>query len=210
MSNNSSSFYDSGQIFKDVHDLHGKTLRVSDSRSVVDKFYTHFRVEYTAENLPSKVLYYRGTQSHKTNIGFVSDINNSLQNKHVKLFSAPDNKPFHIWFNVGDEGIAPIVPGSTPIEIPINRNDDAMVIAMAVTLVLNTLHKEHFYVSRANAAIEIATVGMGIVSNSQDFGTGFAISNSQGKQDLISNIEITYDGVHPIYKGQVLKNYIFK
>ena len=50
---------------------------------------------------------------------------------------------------------------------------------------------------------------MGIVSNSQDFGTGFAISNSQGKQDLISNIEITYDGVHPIYKGQVLKNYIF-
>jgi hypothetical protein len=209
MSNNSNSFYDSGQIFKEVHDLHGKTLRVQDSRSVVDKFYTHFRVEYTADNLPSKVSYFRGTQSHRTNIGCISDVNGSLQNTYIKLFAGPDNKAFHLWFNVSAEGVAPIVIDSTPIEIPINLNDDATVISMAITLVINTLFKDFLYASRLNSAVEIASVGMGLVSNSQDFGTSFVISNNIGRQELISHIDIKYDGVHPIYKGQVLKNYIF-
>jgi hypothetical protein len=209
MSSNPNSSYDSGLIFKEVHDLHGKTLRVQDSRSVVDRFYTHFRVEYTAENLPSKVSYFRGTQSHKTNIGCVSDVNGSLQSTYIKIYAGPDNKAFHIWFNVSNEGIAPIVVDSTPIEIPINFNDEAMVISMAITLVLNTLFKEYFYTVRSGSTVEIASVGMGLVTNSQDFETGFLISNNAGKQELISHIDIKYDGVHPIYKGQVLKNYIF-
>jgi len=209
MSNNFNSPYDPGLIFKEVHDFHGKTLRVQDSRSVVDRFYTHFRVNYTADNLPSKVSYFRGTQSHKTTIGCVSDVNGSLQNKYIKIYAAPDNKAFHLWFNVGGEGVAPIVIDSTPIEIPINYNDDAIVNSMAITLVLNTLYKEFFYVVRSNSAVEIASIGMGEVTNTQDFGTGFLINNNQGKQELISHIDIKYDGVHPIYKGQVLKNYIF-
>jgi hypothetical protein len=209
MSNNANSFYDSGQIFKEVHDLHGKTLRVQDSRSVVDRFYTHFRVEYTAENLPTQVSYYRGTQSHRTELGCVSDSSGSLQNKYIKIFAGPDNKAFHLWLNVSGEGVAPIVIDSTPIEIPINFNDDATVVSMAISLVINTLFKEFLYANRTNSTVEITSVGMGSVSNSQDFGTGFLISNNAGKQELISKIEIKYDGVHPIYKGQVLKNYIF-
>jgi len=204
-----SSFYDTGQIFKEVHDFHGKTLRVSDSRSVVSQFYTHFRVEYTGNNLPSKVSYFRGTQAHKTTIGCVSDLDGSLQNKYIKIFSAPDNKPFHLWFNVDDSGSAPVVAGSTAIEIPINRNDDALVIAMAIALVLNTLHKTDFVVTRNNAVVEISASEFGIITNSQDFGTGFALVNTPGKQELINSISISYDGQDPIYKGQVLKNYIF-
>lgn len=204
-----SSFYDTGQIFKEVHDFHGKTLRVSDSRSVVGQFYTHFRVEYTADNFPSEVSYYRGTQAHKTTIGCVSDLSGSLQNKYIKIYSAPDNKAFHLWFNVDGEGVAPVIANSTAIEIPINSNDDAMVIAMAITLVLNTLHKKDFIVTRNNAVVEIMTSEMGIVTNSQDFATGFALVNTPGKQELISSISIGYVGQDPVYKGQVLKNYIF-
>jgi hypothetical protein len=204
-----SSFYDTGQIFKEVHDLHGKTLRVSDSRSVVTQFYTHFRVEYTEDNLPSKVSYFRGTQAHKTTIGCVSDLNGSLQESYIKIFSAPDNKPFHLWFNVDGAGTAPIIADSTAIEIPININDDALVIAMAISLVLNTLHKQDFVVTRNNAVVEISSAEFGIVSNSQDFGTAFAIVNTPGKQETISSITIGYSGQDPIYKGQVLKNYIF-
>lgn len=204
-----SSFYDTGQIFKEVHDFHGKTLRVSDSRSVVGQFYTHFRVEYTADNYPSEVSYYRGTQAHKTTIGCVSDLSGSLQNKYIKIYSAPDNKAFHLWFNVDGEGVAPVIANSTAIEIPINSNDDAMVIAMAISLVLNTLHKKDFIVTRNNAVVEIMTSEMGIVTNSQDFATGFALVNTPGKQELISSISIGYVGQDPVYKGQVLKNYIF-
>ena len=204
-----SSFYDTGQIFKEVHDLHGKTLRVSDSRSVVGQFYTHFRVIYTADNLPSEVSYFRGTQAHRTSIGCISDINRSLQNKHIKIFSAPDNKAFHLWFNVDNLGIAPVITNSTAIEIPINSNDDSLVNAMAITLVLNTLHKNNFYVTRTNSVIEIATTGLGIVTNTSDSETNFAIVNTVGKQELISFIQIGYEGTSPVYKGQLLKNYIF-
>jgi hypothetical protein len=204
-----SSFYDTGQIFKEVHDLHGKTLRVSDSRSVVGQFYSHFRVSYANETLPIEVSYFRGTTSHKTAIGCISDVNGCLQNKFIKLFSAPDNKPFHLWFNVDNLGEAPVISGSTAIEVPINCNDDSFVIAMAISLVLNTIHKSDFYVTRSNSAIEIATSGLGVVTNTQDFNTGFVISNTLGKQELISHIKIDYEGTHPVYKGQVLKNYIF-
>lgn len=204
-----SSFYDTGQIFKEVHDFHGKTLRVSDSRSVVGQFYTHFRVDYTQDNFPSEVFYYRGTQSHKTTIGCVSDLNSSLQNKYIKIYSAPDNKAFHLWFNVDNLGTAPIVANSTAIEIPINSNDDALVVAMAISLVLNTSHKSKFNVTRNNAVIEIMTTEMGIVTNSQDFTTSFALVNTAGKQELISSISINYQGQDPVYKGQVLKNYVF-
>lgn len=203
-----SSFYDTGQIFKEVHDLHGKTLRVSDSRSVAGQFYTHFRVEYTANNLPSKVSYFRGTQAHRTVIGCVSDVNGSLQGKYIKIYSAPDNKAYHLYFNVDDSGEAPEVANSTAIEIPINYNDDALVIAMAISLVLNSLFKSEFTVTRNGAVVEIATNGLGVVTNSQDFGTGFVLSNNAGKQELINSISIGYEGQDPIYKGQVLKNYI--
>lgn len=209
MSENKNSQYDAGLIFKEVHDFYGKSLRVSDSKSIVDKFYTHFRVSYTDNNLPSEVSYFRGTQAHKTSIGCVDDNNASLQNTYIKIFSAPDNTPFHLWFNVDEEGEEPSVPNSTGIEIPINRNDASSVIAMAITLVINTMHKSDFYASRSNSVIEISPVGMGVISNSQDVGTGFALLNSPGTQEVISYIQIQYQGTNPIYKGQVLKNYIF-
>jgi hypothetical protein len=204
-----SSFYDTGQIFKEVHDLHGKTLRVSDSRSVVGQFYTHFRVEYNLDNLPTKVSYFRGTSQHKTTIGCVSDFNSSLNNKYIRIFSAPDNKAYHLWFNVNDQGIAPVIQDSTAIEIPINENDAAVVIAMAISLVLNSLYKSEFIVTRNGAVVEIATAGFGIVTNSTNHDTGFSLINNPGKQELINNIDIGYEGSNPIYKGQVLKNYIF-
>lgn len=204
-----SSFYDSGQIFKEVHDLHGKTLRVSDSRSVVGQFFTHFKVEYTINNLPSRVTYYRGTLPHRTSIGCISDVDGSLNETYVLIYSAPDDKKYHLWFNVDDTGTAPVVENSTPIEIPINANDDALVIAMAISLVINSMYKSEFTVSRNNSVVDISTVGLGVTTNSSDFGTGFSIVNTSGTQEQISDIKIQYDGSNPIYKGQILKNYIF-
>lgn len=204
-----SSFYDSGQIFKEVHDLHGKTLRVSDSRSVVGQFFTHFKVEYTINNLPSRVTYYRGTLPHRTSIGCISDVDGSLNETYVLIYSAPDDKKYHLWFNVDDTGTAPVVENSTPIEIPINANDDALVIAMAISLVINSMYKSEFTVSRNNSVVDISTVGLGVATNSSDVGTGFSIVNTSGTQEQISDIKIQYDGSNPIYKGQILKNYIF-
>ena len=130
MSNKPKSFYDQTQIFKEVHDFHGNSLRVSDSKSVVDRFYSHFRVNYNEDNFPTQVTYFRGFKQHRTMVGCISDDNYSLQNTYIKIYSAPDNESFHIWFNVDGLGVDPSPTDSTPIEIPINVNDDSSVIAM--------------------------------------------------------------------------------
>lgn len=209
MADNKNSQYDPGLIVKEVHDFHGKSIRVSDTRSVVSNYYTHFRAEYNQDNQPTEVSYFRGSEPHKTTLGCVADLNGSLQNTYIQIYSAPDNKPFHIWFNVDALGVDPAPTGSTPIEIQINSNDPASVIAMAVSLTLNTLYKADFAVSRANAVVDIRTVGLGVVTSSSNFGTNFTITNTSGQQELISFIQIGYEGADPVYKGQVLKNYRF-
>jgi hypothetical protein len=207
--NNKNSQFDPGLIVKDVHDFHGQSIRVSDTRSVISSYYTHFRAEYNEENQPIEVSYFRGSEPHKTTLGCVSDLSGSLQNTYIKLYSAPDNKPFHIWFNVDSLGTDPAPENSTPIEIQINSNDPSSVIAMAVALTLNTLFKDDFTASRMNSVVDIKTTGLGLVTSSSNFGTDFTITNSNGAQELVGFIEIGYENLHPIYKGQTLKNYRF-
>lgn len=206
---NPNSQYNSDLIAKEVHDFHGQSIRVSDTRSVISSYYTHFRAEYNLDNQPIQVSYFRGSESHKTTLGCVSDAAGSLQNTYVMLYSAPDNKPFHIWFNVDDLGSDPAPEGSTPIEIQINSNDQASVIAMAISLTLNTLFKDDFTATRMNSVIDIKTTGLGLVTSSSNFGTGFTINNASGAQELVGFIEIDYDNSNPVYKGQTLKNYRF-
>mgnify|MGYP001550266181 FL=1 len=209
MSENKNSQYDPGLIVKEVHDYHGQSIRVLDTRSVTGGSFSHFKVEYNPEHYPSKIQYFRGISAQKTTIGCESDVSGSLQNSYITIFSCPDNKKYHIWFNVDSLGVDPAPSDSTPIEIAINQNDSSQVIALAITLTLNTLFKDSFTASRVNSIVEISTVGLGAVDESQDFGTNFALSNQAGVQELNSSIEIAYSGVDPIYKGQVLKGYRF-
>lgn len=209
MSNNKNSQYDPGLIVKEVHDLHGRAIRTYDTRSVVSGYYTHFRAEYNSESQPIEVFYFRGSESHKTTLGCVSDVSGSLQNTYINIFSAPDNKQFHIWFNVDGLGVDPAPENSTPIEIQINANDPASVIAMAISLTINTLFKDDFSASRVNSAVDVKTAGLGLVTSSSNFGTGFAITNTTGAQELVGFIQIDYENSHPVYKGQTLKNYRF-
>ncbi len=209
MANNKNSQFDPGLIVKEVHDFHGQSIRTTDTRSVISSYYTHFRADYNLDNQPIEVSYFRGSESHKTTLGCVSDVVSSLQNTYIKLFSAPDNKPFHIWFNVDNFGVDPAPQNSTPIEIQINANDPSSVIAMAVSLTLNTLFKDDFTASRTNSVVDIRTAGLGLVTSSSNFGTGFTITNTSGAQELVGFIQIDYDNSNPVYKGQTLKNYRF-
>jgi len=207
MSENKNSQYDPGLIVKDVHDLHGQSIRVSNSKSIADKYYTHFRITYNNDNLPSEVIYYRGTKSHNTTIVCVSDISGSLQNSYISIRSAPDDKKYHLWFNVNDEGIDPSPEDSTPIEIPISENDSGSLIAFAIKLIINSLFKDYFQATVQNSVVEITTKAFGIVSNSETIIPTFTIQNTPGTQDITNKITIYYRGSDPYYNGQLLKGY---
>lgn len=207
MSENKNSQYDPGLIIKDVHDLHGQSIRVSNSKSIADKHYTHFRITYNADFLPTQVLYYRGTKSHKTTLICASDISNSLQSDYILIRSAPDDKLYHIWFNVNGLGVNPSPTNSTGIEIPINTNDPATIVATAIKLIINSLFSEQFKATSSGSVVEILTSSFGIVTNSINFATGFSITNESGNQETVNKINIDYRGADPYYNGQLLKDY---
>jgi len=209
VADNKNSTYDPGLIIKEVHDYHGQSIRVSNSKSIADKYYTHFRVTYNADFLPTQVIYYRGTKSHKTTLICAADISNSLQSDYVLIRSAPDNKLFHIWFNVNGLGVNPSPANSTGIEVPININDSANIVATAIKLIVNSLFGEYFMASSSGSVVEILTADFGVVTNSQNFATGFSISNVSGEQELVNKINIEYRGADPYYNGQLLKDYRF-
>ena len=60
-----------------------------------------------------------------------------------------------------------------------------------------------------NSVVDIRTAGLGLVTSSSNFGTGFTITNTSGAQELVGFIQIDYDNSNPVYKGQTLKNYRF-
>lgn len=209
MADNKNSTYDPGLIIKDVHDYHGQSIRVSNSKSIADKHYTHFRVVYNEDFLPTKVTYYRGIKSHKTTLLCAADISSSLQSDYVLIRSAPDDKLFHIWFNVNGLGIDPAPIDSTGIEIPINSNDSANIVATAIKLIVNSLFGDYFFATSSGSVVEVITKDFGTVQNSQSFATGFTVVNEAGNQEVVNKINIEYKGADPYYNGQILKNYRF-
>jgi hypothetical protein len=207
MSENKNSQYDSGLIVKEVHDFYGQYIRVRDTNSLNSQHFTHFSATYDVNNNPTQVIYYRGVTSHVTNIGCVADSASSLNNKYFSIRACPSNQKYHVWFNVGGAGVAPVVADSIGIEISLSVNDPAVVVATAIRLTINLLYSKIFTVTQLNATLEIRTVGFGVCSNTVDINTGFAITNTAGTQVVTDTVNLTYSGNDPIYNGQVLKNY---
>lgn len=206
---NGHSIYDPGQVVKEVHDFYGQRIRVLDGLTVVPSYYTHFRADYNANNDPTCVTYFRGTSPHKTTITVLGDVGGNLQNKYFTIRDNPSDEKYHLWFNVDSLGVDPAPANSTGIEIPIMSNDPDAVVAIAIDLVVNSLFNKFFEVTRASNTLEIESKGRGIVTASVDFNTSFSLSNTLGTQEEIAKICIDYDGIDPIYEGQVLKGYSF-
>ena len=207
-SGNGNSKYDSGLIIKEVHDYYGQSLRTVDTRAVVDQYFSHFRAEYDGSNKPTLVSYYRGTKAHITNFN-VTAANTLLDGAYFTIRSAPDNQLWVVWFNLDNNSNQPIVANAKFIEININSGDTAPVVAMALSLTINALNKDVFFVTRNGSNIEIKTAGLGLVSDSDEGTTPFTFSQTEGFQELVKKIEFSYIGIDPVYEGQVLKGYSY-
>ena len=210
MGQNKNSQYDAALIVKEVHDFYGQFIRTGDAKSLVPNYFSHFSVQYNVNNLPSIVEYYRGITSHITSVGCLADVSGSLNNKYLILRKVPDNTLFHLWFNVNGAGMDPSPINSTGIEISLNTNDSAQIVATAINITINTLFKQYFTCSKQSEVVQIKSVKLGQVFNSVDFNTGFLISNVTGTQELIEKVDVSYDSNNdPVYQGQTLKGMFY-
>lgn len=72
ISDNPNSHYGSELIAKEVHDFHGQAIRTVDTRSLINKYFTHIKVEYDGSSNPTLVHYYRGIKAHFTNFDVIA------------------------------------------------------------------------------------------------------------------------------------------
>ena len=205
---NKNSQYDSDLIIKEVHDFYGQSLRTLDTRSLISEYYTHLRSEYDVNDKPVEVNYYRGTKAHKTTFN-VTSATSLLDGAYFTINSAPDNQKWVVWFNLDGTSVQPVVINANYIEIEINTGDSAEVVALAITLTLNTLYKNQFFVTKNNSNLEIETIGLGIVDASNEATVPFSFVQIEGAQELVKKVTIEYSGSDPIYEGQVLKGYVY-
>lgn len=207
---NKSSQFDPGGVIKNVHDLYGQNLRVRDALSVAPDYWSHFTVVYNPQNNPTDVSYFRGLTPNKTSIQTSPDVSGSLQNKYFYIFSGYDNQKHHVWLNVGGAGTDPAPSNSVGIEVAIDQNDPANIIAKAIQLTINNLFNVKFTASVVSNSVTIQNQAYGQFNPSIDVNTSFVILSETGINQLVSNITIAYDlDNNPIYQGQVLKNYYY-
>ena len=199
----------SDSVLREVSDLYGKSLRVSDANSVVDSHFSHFRADYDVSNNPTRVKYYHGTDARRTS--FTLGMASTLGGKYFKMYTAPDNQLVTIWFNVDGLNSQPSVPNTFKyIEIPLDVNDDPYMVGTALKLTIDGLFSNYFYTLLDDGVqIEIIASQMGECSPSDPATSGFTFIQVAGTQKLIQDIEIAYDGINPIFNGQVLSGYQF-
>jgi hypothetical protein len=197
-------------VLKDVADLYGKSLRVSDAHSVVEKRWDFCVPEFSA-GLPVRVQYYHGTEARRTT--FTLGMADTLGGKYFKCYTAPDNHLFTFWFNLNGASSQPVVANThTYVEIAVSTGDVPQLVGLSIKLLLDNIYSNYFYClldETSNANIEIITSQMGENSASDSGTTGFPISQIAGAQELVQDIEIAYNGTEPLFQGQELTGYIF-
>lgn len=200
------SQYDGLQVLKDAHSLPGHYIRTRESLTLVKSYFDSFTVQYEANN-PVEVCYFAGTKAHLTTIGIVGDVNSSLASTYFIITSGRKEVRYAVYFKVNGVGTAPSVAGTTNVEVNINENDPAAVVALAVELALANLGNV-FKIIRENAVLSVTTVKLGVTNNTLDVGTGFTISNTVGESEQVEKVYLTYssDG-NPIFQGEELVDY---
>lgn len=200
---------DPGAVLRDVHSYPGHYLRTRDALTIVKQSYDYLTATYSG-NLPTQVKYYVGLLSQITRVTTISDISGSLNNKYFLIYEGRSSKKFYVWYDVDGLGADPLVTDGTGIKVSINSNDNAQVISLATSLMLNSNQfKEYFTANVSGALIVITANKTGETTDSIDFNSGFTIVNEQGTSSLVKTVDIKYLGSDPLFEGQVLKNYYY-
>lgn len=206
------SKFDGDLVLKDIHSQDGRYIRTRDSITVVPESYDNFEISYNTSNLPEIVTYYRGTKSQVVNVTCVNDVNGSLNNRYFVVYSGRDNRGFYVWFNVGGSGVDPQLSGMIGVEVPIQQNETAQVVAKAVQITLSMSQFRDFFQATADTGgntVKITATKMGLARSPEVGTSGLVITSDAGQRDVIRKVLIEYTNGNPVWEGQQLIGYNF-
>jgi len=186
--------YDPGQVVKATFSELNSATRSVSTNAILKDAYTHFVQVVDGSGRPTQVDYYQATEMTQDTITFVADVGGNLNGTAIILTSPITNKQTTITIGV---------------DFVILNNDPAPVIQMAFYDHIITL--DDFIVSRTSPMSDSITVGyldFGEADNIDLGTTGFSVSRVAGNEELVGEVEISYDGSgHPIYNGQTLTDH---
>lgn len=108
-----------------------------------------------------------------TSITPVADVGGSLSSTYFTINSPGTS--YYVWMNVNGVGVDP-TPGGTGIAVVFAASSAADVVGLAVAAAIDAVGDFHV----SNASVSIANAAAGQSSLSQDFGTGFTITQDTG------------------------------
>jgi hypothetical protein len=177
---------DPGGVLKNVHDEQGGALFTNPVKSRIPATYDRVIPTYTNKNL-TNIKFYSDTVEEVTKVTTIADSAGSLNNTYFVMYSALDATLYHVWFNVGGAGVDPAPVGSTAIEVTLQTNDNALVVAEAIRLYVGLV--ADFTTERSGDVTIITNAAKGDTTDTADFNTGFTFSTSQqGVSVLVSDI----------------------
>jgi len=196
---------DLGGVLRSAHQDENHALRVTSANTSVPPSYSRVDVTYNAQGSVTNAKFYEGLLPQVTSCITIGDTLSNLNNKYWILYSENDESKYHVWYNVSSLGVDPAPAGSVGIEVPIEANDAAAIVALATQMAVNNI--EDFDAAVNGNKISISTTRMGESTTASDFDTGFTISTVQlGEERLLKSIDIPYDGtVRYIYNTQERK-----
>lgn len=187
---------DPGGVLKSAHQDKNNALRITNANTSVPPSYSRVALTYNASKSVTKAVFYDGILAEIRDITFTGDTSGSLNNTYFTLYAEYDEALYHVWYNVNGAGVDPAPVNSVGIEVPLQTNDPAEIVAFATKLALSKL--EDFELQHlAPERLKISNSRKGVASNTANVGTGFTIVTvQQGSEALIKVVDVPFDGNH--------------
>lgn len=185
---------DPGGVLKDSHDFSSHALRTVGVNSLVPDQYDRPVMEYDLDCNLIKATFYRNTVAESTIINFKDDVLSNLNNTYFELYTSRDKEKYHVWYNVAGLGSEPVVADSVGIEVQIQANEVASVIAIATELNIKLIADRNFNITRTNDSLEVENVELGPSTGVSDISTGFFLQKcKEGAESVVKVIKFEYD-----------------
>lgn len=167
--------------------------------------YYRFEATSNANGDLTKIVYYNGLTAENTEIIFSGDIGGVLNSRYFTV-ATPDNKIlFYVWYNVDGNGVDPMVPNATGLEVPIVEGDSAGLVCLATSLIMEN-NAEFMYLfnkEKLTTSLKIVSKTKGVVTQTGDVDTGFTFNTlTEGTEEIsgIVNLEYTNGNISGFQK----------
>lgn len=185
---------DPGGVLKDSHDFGSHALRTVGVNSLVPDQYDRPVMEYDVDCNLIEATFYRNTIAHSTMVEFNADVLSNLNNRYFDLYSSRDKERYYVWYNVAGLGTDPAIADAIGIEVQIQANDPATVVAIATELNVKLVADRNFDLQRTDKCIEFTNVELGPSTGATDVDTGFTFTTKDaGAETVVKVIKFEYD-----------------